>query len=207
MSACFRSRPIPGPAGCISRSSRSSREHGVARPRRMQGRRADCARRAPGIRCRYRREPHAGVVGLSGELARARCRLTHRGSGVRGPLPIELLIRSIKTDDGISRAMIAKKNPVMMEAIARGREEGRQEVWRKADGNRCWRIWRKDCWRCCLEGASPWIRQTEHAFSASAIHSGSGAGLPEQRAARVSQRCLPNPEQRDPGANHHTMWF
>jgi len=43
------------------------------------------------------------------------------------PLPIDLLIHAIKTDDGISRAMIAKKNPVVMEAIAHGREEGKQE--------------------------------------------------------------------------------
>jgi Uma2 family endonuclease len=43
------------------------------------------------------------------------------------PLPIELLIHALKTDDGMSRAMIAKKNPVVMEAIAHGREEGKQE--------------------------------------------------------------------------------
>jgi hypothetical protein len=43
------------------------------------------------------------------------------------PLAIEPLILAAKADDAMARALLLKKNPVLMEAIARGREEGRQD--------------------------------------------------------------------------------
>ncbi|HEX7837234.1 MAG TPA: Uma2 family endonuclease [Kofleriaceae bacterium] len=47
------------------------------------------------------------------------------------PIPIEPLIRAVKADDAMSRALLIKENPVLMEALDRreqkGLEKGRQE--------------------------------------------------------------------------------
>jgi Uma2 family endonuclease len=43
------------------------------------------------------------------------------------PLPVEPLIRAVKADDAMSRALLAKQNPVLMEALTREREDGLEE--------------------------------------------------------------------------------
>jgi hypothetical protein len=40
------------------------------------------------------------------------------------PLPIEALIRNAKADDSVARALLAKRNPVLVQDRARGRAEG-----------------------------------------------------------------------------------
>jgi hypothetical protein len=43
------------------------------------------------------------------------------------PLSIEALVRVIKADDAMARALLAKGNPVVVAAVAEGRAEGRAE--------------------------------------------------------------------------------
>lgn len=43
------------------------------------------------------------------------------------PIPIEPLIRAVKADDAMARALLIKKNPVLMESNARSRAEGKEE--------------------------------------------------------------------------------
>ena len=43
------------------------------------------------------------------------------------PLPIEALIRNAKADDSIARALLAKRNPVLVQDRAEGKAEGRAE--------------------------------------------------------------------------------
>lgn len=42
-------------------------------------------------------------------------------------LPLDALVRMAKTDDAVARALLAKANPVLVSAVAAGREEGRAE--------------------------------------------------------------------------------
>jgi hypothetical protein len=43
------------------------------------------------------------------------------------PLPVEPLLDAAKADDAIARALIAKRNPLIVAEVAKGREEGRVE--------------------------------------------------------------------------------
>jgi Uma2 family endonuclease len=42
-------------------------------------------------------------------------------------LPVEALVKAAKADDAVARALLAKRNPVLVAAVDEGREEGRKQ--------------------------------------------------------------------------------
>jgi hypothetical protein len=48
------------------------------------------------------------------------------------PLPVDALVRAARADDAVARALLAKRNAVVVAAVEEGREEGRIEALRRA---------------------------------------------------------------------------